>query len=67
MAVGEEVEYDLQERDGRFIAVNVTGPGGAKPRGAPQERRDSFDSGSMRGGDFGNRKPRDFGRGEDSE
>lgn len=42
---GEEVEYDVEESpDGRTKAVNVTGPGGANPLGAP--RRASRGSGT---------------------
>jgi len=39
LAVGEEVEFDLEDdpRKGGKKACNVTGPGGAQPKGAPRD------------------------------
>lgn len=65
--MGEEVEYDLDERDGKRVAVNVTGPGGANVKGAPP-RRDFDSQGDSRGGESHRmRSPRTFGRGEYSD
>lgn len=45
---GEEVEYEIEEGpDGRTKAINVTGPEGAAPQGAP--RRSSYRSSSATG------------------
>ena len=67
LAVGEEVEYDLEEKEGRRVAVNVTGPGGASVKGAPP-RRDFDSRGDSRGGESRRMKsPRAFGSGEYSD
>jgi cold shock CspA family protein len=67
LAVGEEVEYDIETRDGRNVAVNVTGPGGASVKGSPP-RRDFDSRGDSRGGEsHAMRSPRKFGRGEYSD
>mmetsp|Transcript_24978 Transcript_24978/g.45245 ORF Transcript_24978/g.45245 Transcript_24978/m.45245 type:complete len:114 (-) Transcript_24978:87-428(-) len=44
LAEGEEVEFDLEDDPvkGGKKAANVTGPGGAPPKGAPRGERDSW-------------------------
>lgn len=40
---GETVEFDVETSDdGRQKAVNVTGPGGAPPEGAPRREYNDF-------------------------
>jgi cold shock CspA family protein len=49
LAEGEQVEFVVdQSDDGRPKAIEVTGPGGANPQGAP--RRESFGGGGGGGG-----------------
>merc|ERR1719327_1949443 len=47
---GEEVEFDLIENNGKWKAVEVTGPGGAPVQGAP---RPDYGGGGDWGGDGG--------------
>mmetsp|Transcript_81086 Transcript_81086/g.126437 ORF Transcript_81086/g.126437 Transcript_81086/m.126437 type:complete len:114 (-) Transcript_81086:234-575(-) len=45
LAEGEAVEFDLEDdprREGNKKAVNVTGPNGAPPQGAPRPQRDEW-------------------------
>merc|ERR1719458_325623 len=52
LAVGEPVEFETDTKpDGRIQAINVTGPGGAEPKGAPREPRQGGFGGG--GGGFG--------------
>lgn len=53
----EQVEFEIEEMDGRTKAVQVTGPGGAPPQGAPPRRYRHREDGE--GGEGG----RDGGRG----
>ncbi|GAB4819317.1 hypothetical protein N2152v2_006363 [Parachlorella kessleri] len=53
---GEAVEFVIETGDdGRQKAIDVTGPGGAQPEGAPrqQPRFDSYGGGGFGGGGYG--------------
>uniref|UniRef100_A0A7S2X8I2 CSD domain-containing protein n=1 Tax=Lotharella oceanica TaxID=641309 RepID=A0A7S2X8I2_9EUKA len=39
LAVGEEVEFEVVQKDGRTEAVKVTGPGGKDVKGAPRDEK----------------------------
>lgn len=56
LAEGEAVEFDVEtSQDGRQKAVNVTGPNGAQPQGAPRQQYNDFGGGGGRGGFGGGR------------
>jgi cold shock CspA family protein len=57
LADGEEVEFDVENdpRSGKPRAVNVTGPGGSQPKGAPRQENKGKGKGKgkdMYGGGF---------------
>jgi protein lin-28 len=52
LAEGEDVEFLIGEKEGKRFAQEVTGPGGAPPKGAPRKSA-NFDGGEQR-----ERKPR---------
>eukprot|EP00469_Lotharella_globosa_P004842 CAMPEP_0167795188 /NCGR_PEP_ID=MMETSP0111_2-20121227/14290_1 /TAXON_ID=91324 /ORGANISM="Lotharella globosa, Strain CCCM811" /LENGTH=246 /DNA_ID=CAMNT_0007688815 /DNA_START=20 /DNA_END=761 /DNA_ORIENTATION=- len=43
LAVGEELEFAVVQRDGRTEAIDVTGPGGKEVKGAPRDSRGEDD------------------------
>jgi cold shock CspA family protein len=48
---GEAVEFVIESSDdGRAKAIDVTGPGGAPPEGAPRRQFNSYDNGGGGGG-----------------
>ena len=50
LAENEDVEFDVNEENGKRFAINVTGPNGAFVQGAA--RREFSDSRGSRGGNF---------------
>lgn len=70
LAEGEAVEFVVEDADGRTKAVEVTGPDGANPQGAPAPARDFGGGGGgsyndrRGGGGGGGRRGGSYGGGE---